>query len=137
MSPARKLSNTRQNKKVRNATPLVYDGIQFRSKLEAYCYKKLVQNNIKADYEKNKYVLIEKFKYQDKTILPITYTPDFVGDAFIIECKGNMNDAFPIRFKLFKYYLYTNNLNYKLFLPRNQKDVDKVVLELMKQDEGK
>ena len=74
---------------------------------------------------------------EDKTILPITYTPDFVGEDFIIECKGNMNDAFPIRFKLFKYYLHTNNLNYKLFLPRNQKDVDKVVLELMNQDEGK
>lgn len=37
----------------------------------------------------------------------------------------------------FKYYLTNNNLDYKLFLPRNQKDVDKVVLELMKQDEGK
>ena len=70
MSPVKRLKVDRQNKKVRNATPLVYDGIQFRSKLEAYCYKKLIQNNIKADYEKNKYVLIEKFKFQDKTILP-------------------------------------------------------------------
>ena len=131
MSPIKRLKVNRQNKKVRNATPLVYDGIQFRSKLEAYCYKRLVQNNIKADYEKNKYVLIEKFKFQEKTILPITYTPDFVGDGFIIECKGCMNETFPIKFKLFKRYLYLNNLDYKLFLPRNQKDVDKVVLELM------
>ena len=137
MSPVKRLKVDRQNKKVRNATPLVYDGIQFRSKLEAYCYKRLVQNNIKADYEKNKYVLIEKFKFQEKTILPITYTPDFVGDGFIIECKGCMNETFPIKFKLFKRYLYLNNLDYKLFLPRNQKDVDKVVLELMNQDEGK
>ena len=131
MSLVKRLKVDRQNKKVRNATPLVYDGIQFRSKLEAYCYKRLVQNNIKADYEKNKYVLIEKFKFQEKTILPITYTPDFVGDGFIIECKGCMNETFPIKFKLFKRYLYLNNLDYKLFLPRNQKDVDKVVLELM------
>ena len=137
MSPIKRLKVNRQNKKVRNATPLVYDGIQFRSKLEAYCYKKLIQNNIKADYEKNKYVLIEKFKFQEKTILPITYTPDFVGDGFIIECKGCMNETFPIKFKLFKRYLYLNNLDYKLFLPRNQKDVDKVVLELMNQNEGK
>lgn len=27
-----------QNKKVKNATKIIYDGIQFRSKLEAYTY---------------------------------------------------------------------------------------------------
>ena len=137
MSPVKRLKVDRQNKKVRNATPLVYDGIQFRSKLEAYCYKKLIQNNIQTAYEKNKYVLIEKFSFQDKTVLPITYTPDFVGDNFIIECKGNMNDAFPIRWKLFKHYLYKNGLNYKLYLPRNQKDVDSVILEIATNDERK
>ena len=63
MSPVKRLKVDRQNKKVRNATPLVYDGIQFRSKLEAYCYKKLIQNNIKADYEKNKYE-VNDFDYR-------------------------------------------------------------------------
>ena len=27
--------------KVRNATPNIFDGIKFRSKLETYCYQKL------------------------------------------------------------------------------------------------
>ena len=98
-----------KNKKVRNATPLIYNGIKFRSKLEAYCYKKLKENDLEVEYENNKYVLLEKFIYEGKTVLPITYTPDFVGKNFIIECKGNMNETFPLRWKLFKNYLVKNN----------------------------
>lgn len=120
-----------KNKKVRNATPLIYDGIKFRSKLEAYCYKKLKENHLEVEYEKNKYILLEKFIYEGKTVLPITYTPDFVGKDFIIECKGNMNETFPLRWKLFKNYLVKNNNTSKLYLPRNQKDVDSVINEII------
>ena len=35
-----------KNTKVRNATPTEYDGIKFKSKLEAYCYKQLKENSI-------------------------------------------------------------------------------------------
>ena len=37
-----------------------------------------------------------------KRILPIKYTPDFIGDTFIIETKGRANESFPMRWKLFK-----------------------------------
>lgn len=37
--------------KVKNATPNIYDGIKFRSKLETYTYKKLKEANIEAGYE--------------------------------------------------------------------------------------
>ena len=40
-----------------------------------------------------------------KKILPIKYTPDFVSDSFIIECKGRANESFPLRWKMFKKYL--------------------------------
>lgn len=115
------------NKKVKNATPLVYEGIRFRSKLEVYCYKKLKENKLYAEYEKHKFVLLEPFKYNGESIRQMTYTPDFVGTGFVIECKGVCNDAFPLRYKLFKYYLFKNNISYDLYLPRNQKDVDKVI----------
>lgn len=115
------------NKKVKNATPLVYENIKFRSKLEVYCYKKLKENKIQAEYESTQYVLLDSFKYNGEIIRKMTYKPDFVGADFIIECKGRANDAFPLRWKLFKYYLFKNNLNYMLFLPRNQRDVDKVI----------
>ena len=43
------------NKKIRNATPLTYDGITFRSKLEAFTYKKLLEVGIRPEYENEKF----------------------------------------------------------------------------------
>lgn len=133
------------NKKVQNATPLTYYGIKFKSKLELHCYKKLKEANIKFQYEKVKFEIVPGFVFQNESIelfkrkgerffgkqnnkiRPITYTPDFVGyypgtdKMFVIETKGNPNDAFPIRWKLFKRYLHTSKSDYDLYMPRNQK----------------
>jgi hypothetical protein len=127
-------SNKTENTKVKNATPTTYDGIDFRSKLEVYCYKKLKQNNIKAGYESHTFTILEAFKYLDESIRKMTYTPDFVGENFIIECKGNMNESFPLRWKIFKYFLFKNKLTYKLYLPRNQKEVDIVIENILNVD---
>lgn len=81
------------NKKVRNATPLIYDGINFKSKLEVYCYQKLKEHNIEASYEGQKFVLLDSFEFNGEKIRQMTYTPDFINDRFIIECKGKANDA--------------------------------------------
>lgn len=125
------LINRSANKKVRNATPLEFNGIQFKSKLEVFCYESLQKNKIPAEYEEHKFQILEPFTYNDKKIRGMYFTPDFVGDDFIIECKGFMNDAFPLRWKIFKYYLYKNNLRYTLYLPRNKKDVAAVVEEIV------
>ena len=72
-----------------------------------------------------------------KKILPITYTPDFVDTQdpprYIIECKGNPNERFPLVWKLFKRYLTINNKHADLFVPRNQKDC----LEVIKQEHNR
>ena len=144
---------TVQNKKVRNATVLEYYGITFKSKLELHCYKKLKEANLKFQYETVRYELVPSFKFenpsyelfkkkgeryfgpQNNNIRAITYTPDFVGThnkkLFIIETKGNPNDAFPIRWKLFKKYLHDKNIECFVYMPRNLKQVDEVV-ELVK-----
>lgn len=116
--------------KVRNATPTQLDGIKFRSKLEAYTYKKLKEANIKAEYEPIHFELIPKFEYQGEKVRAMTYLPDFVGKDFIIECKGLIGDSFPLRWKIFKYTLMKQNSNYKLYLVRNQKQVDELVKKL-------
>ena len=46
------------NQKVKNATPNIYDGIEFKSKLETYVYKQLKAHNLKAEYEPIKFELI-------------------------------------------------------------------------------
>lgn len=60
----------------------------------------------------------------------MTYLPDFVGKDFIIECKGLIGDSFPLRWKIFKYILMQKGLKYKLYLVRNQKEVDAMIDEL-------
>lgn len=118
------------NKKVRNATKTIIDGITFRSKLEAYAYKKFKEANILLEYESRRYELLPKFEFQGKKIRAITYLPDFVGDNFIIECKGFRTDTWPLREKLFNYYLYRTNSNIKFYIVRNQKQVDELIKHL-------
>ena len=116
--------------RVKNATPNVYDGIKFRSKLETYTYKKLKEAKIPAEYESTHFELIPKFEYNEEKVRAMTYLPDFVGKDFIIECKGLMGDSFPLRWKIFKYTLMQSKANYKLYLVRNQNQVDAMIDEL-------
>lgn len=123
-------SKKKSQGKVRNATPNIYDGIKFRSKLETYTYKKLKEAGIDAEYESTHFELIPKFEYNGEKVRAMTYLPDFVGKNFIIECKGLVTDSFPLRWKIFKYYLKQENKDYKLYLVRNQKQVDAMIDEL-------
>lgn len=118
--------------KVRNATPNEYNGIKFRSKLETYTYKKLKEANIMADYEMHRYELLPAFTFDNKKYRAITYLPDFVGDNFVIECKGYPNEAWPLREKLFRYYLYSNNIGVNFYIVHNQKEVDELIKKLKK-----
>lgn len=121
------------NKKVKNATPTEYDGIQFKSKLEAFTYKALKDNKIQVEYEPTKYILLPGFKFNDTVIRPMTYTPDFIGANFIIECKGRPNDVFPYKWKWFKWHMVQNGLDlqYHLFLVHNQKEVKSMIDSLI------
>ena len=127
---------------------VIYDSITFASGLEKYMYQALKKAKIKADYEGRTYTLIEGFDFEsssyerqsngkgqfvdrgNKKILPIKYTPDFVGKDFIIECKGRANESFPIRWKLFKRFINDWQPRVTLFKPQNQKECD-LVIELL------
>ena len=124
------------NKKVKNATKVIIDGINFRSKLEGYTYTKLKEAGIPIEYEQHRYMIFPSFIFNTKTVRAITYLPDFVGNGFIIECKGKPNDAWPLREKLFKYYLANNTPNVKFYVVHTQKEVNALIEEL-KQKNGK
>ena len=124
---------------------VAFDGITFASGLEKYMYIALKKAKIKAKYEGQTYVLQEAFSFKvdsferqsngkgdmvnrgQKKILNIKYTPDFVSDSFIIECKGRANESFPIRWKMFKKYVNDNLKHVTLYKPQNQKECDKVI----------
>lgn len=83
----------KKNKKIKNATPHEHDGIKFRSKLEVFTYTEFIKNGIKLDYEPMAFELIPSFVFNGKKIRPMTYTPDFLHNDFVIECKGFGNDV--------------------------------------------
>jgi len=124
---------------------VTFDGITFASGLERYMYQVLKKNKIRAIYEGATFVLQESFMFDNesferqsngkgdmvnrgqKKILNIKYTPDFVSDSFIIECKGRANESFPMRWKMFKKYVKENLPRVTLYKPQNQKECDKVI----------
>ena len=133
---------------------VTYDGINFASGLERYMYMALKKNKIKAKYEVETFVLLAGFHFDNETyerqsngkseyknrgkkrILPIKYTPDFIGEDFIIETKGRANESFPMRWKLFKRLVMNQFPNVTLYKPQNQKECDetiRLILEKRKQ----
>ena len=124
---------------------VTFDGVQFASGLEKYMYIALKKAKIKALYEGATFVLQEDFKFDidsyerqangkgemvnrgQKKIQNIKYTPDFVSDSFIIECKGRANESFPIRWKMFKKYVKKHLKRVTLYKPQNQKECDRVI----------
>ena len=128
---------------------VTFDGINFASGLERYMYTVLKKAKIKSKYEGKTYELQEGFMFDvdsyeregngkgdmvnrgRKKILNIKYTPDFVSDSFIIECKGRANESFPLRWKMFKKHVKEHIPHVTLYKPQNQKECDKVV-ELIK-----
>ena len=120
--------------KIANATPLTYNKIKFKSKLEVFMYKQLRAAKIKFDYEKQTFVLIEGFTYMGKKIRSITYTPDFVLKDYpiIIETKGFMTEVFRIKMKLLKWNLDICGDSRTIYIPRNQKDCLEVINEIKK-----
>jgi hypothetical protein len=127
------------------AKKISYDGHNFASGLERYMYMALKKAKIRSKYEGETFVLVNGFHFENesyerqanskgdftnrgsKRILPIKYTPDFIGEDFIIECKGRPNESFPIRWKLFKKLMTEQFPGYILFKPQNQKECDRVV----------
>ena len=127
------------------AKKVTFDGIKFASGLEKYMYQALKKAKIKAKYEGQTYIIQEGFEFKNesyerqsngkgelvnrgcKKILPIKYTPDFISDSFIIECKGRANESFPLRWKMFKKYVNDNLKHVTLYKPQNQKECDEVI----------
>ena len=124
---------------------VTFDGIQFASGLEKYMYQALKNAKIHADYEGATFVLQEDFIFDidsyerqangkgqmvnrgQKKIQNIKYTPDFVSDSFVIECKGRANETFPLRWKMFKKHVKEHHSHVTLYKPQNQKECDQVI----------
>ena len=144
------------NNKVRNATPLEYEGIAFKSKLEVTAYKALKEAGYEPEYEKYTYTLQKSSifstpcytPYKDRKkhkevwglnkykTLGLRYTPDFrfeiSGMEVFVEIKGYSNDRYPYQKKLFLKWLEDNNHKSIFFEIHNNKQL-KQALEILKE----
>ena len=128
----------------------MYNGITFASGLEKHMYKSLKEADIDVEYESITFELIPSFLFENdcierqsnskgeyinrgnKKVLNIKYTPDFIGEDFIIETKGRANESFPLRWKMFKYLMHLMNDKRILYKPQNQDqclETVKIILE--------
>ena len=139
------MRSIRRNRGPVRSKKVIYDSITFASGLEKYMYIALKKAKIKAEYEGETFTLIDGFEFNtssyerqsngkgqlinrgNKKILPIKYTPDFIGNGFIIETKGRANESFPIRWKLFKRFINDRLPCVTLYKPQNQKECDQVI----------
>jgi len=110
-----------------------YEGEQYDSMDEIHYLmhlQKLKASGEILNYERGeKCILIPKFvDNSGKTILPITYTPDFLiyhldGSLEYIEIKGYMMEDAALKVKLFKYSLLGTGIRFTI-LTRNLKHGD-------------
>lgn len=143
------MSGFKKKKKGKNrsfAQKKVYNGIQFQSLLEVYCYKALKAEDLQFSYEKINYKLLDGFnvhtpvwttfrkifKARISAVRPVTYTPDFVDKdgRWVIETKGWKSEGFKFRWKLFLRYIKINKLDIEVFMPTSKKEVDETVKHL-------
>lgn len=143
-SPNRK----RKSRQIVNATKCTYDNIEFKSKLEMYCYKALVREGIPASYEKRSIELLPSFKdsapfyktwgksellERTANVPSITYTPDFEDNlenpyyGFFIEVKGRANDRYPLTVKLFRKWRNKTECNKDFFELKNEAEVETAI----------
>lgn len=97
-----------ENKKIKNATPTIYKGIRYRSKLEVRFAMMLDAEKIPFAYEEETWVVLDKQIYMGQTIRCVTYTPDFIIGNVVVEIKGFRNDVFPLKRKLIIKFINEN-----------------------------
>ena len=144
---------TSKRRQITRSTKVKEDGIDFASKLEQHMHRLLKKAKIPNLYEGKTFTIIDGCHFPmasyentksnksihdrgNKKLLGIKYTPDFIDvqdpPRFIIETKGNPNESFPIRWKLFKMHLVNEGIDTNLFMPRNQKNCEEVIAILKK-----
>ena len=132
---------------------------KYKSGLEKSCADLLSESGLKFSYEQHEYVLLDKFKYEgtymkmtakakelsdrsNKVVLPIKYTPDFVGPngEWIIETKGYTpsHHDFPMRWKLFLNHLIDSGEPLPaLFICKNKGQIEEAIAKLKELGYGK
>lgn len=121
-----------RNKKVKNATKIIVDGVKFDSQLEYYMYRLLRGAGI--DFELKKiYILQVKFKYNGEAIRAIKIIVDFYLNPFnmVIDTKGFSTDVSKLKYKMLKASFIKWNDCPKIEMPSTEKECDLLLNRLL------
>jgi len=132
---------------------------KYKSGLEKTCADLLAESGLSFTYETREYILLDKFRYSgtylkmtakgkdlsdrtDSIVLPIKYTPDFVGPngEWVIETKGYTpsHHDFPMRWKLFLHHLIDSGEPLPaLFICKNKQQIEQAIEKLKTLGYGK
>jgi len=122
-----------------------------RSKLEQTCADLLTAHGILYEYERQRVVLQtafevtypcyeregKLFKKYTRKMLAVTYTPDFVGDGWVIETKGYERESSKIKWKMFKRYLEDKGINVTIFKPHTKGEILECIAIILKDSPNK
>lgn len=99
--------------RIQNVSPKVYNGVTYRSTLEAETAEVLDKLGIPFQYEIRKIILFEGFRcpFQKDKVIAITYKPDFEIGNIMLECKGFETPEWKLKKKLLYKYLMENEPN--------------------------
>ena len=107
-------------------------GLKFDSKLELFFYELLRSEGLQFDFQVC-YEMVPSFKYNGKSIRPMTLTVDFDftghGKNIIVDTKGFWRNDNKLKWKYFQWGM--SDVQPKLFFPKSQKECKEVV-ELIK-----
>lgn len=125
-----------------------FKGKNYKSSLERTMAMLLDSAGIPFQYEPEKFEVVQGFHFPfksyerqangkgdmvnrgQKKVHGISYTPDFIGDGFIIETKGYANETFPMRWKMFKKMLVEGGYDPKnlvIYKPQKISECEEVV----------
>ena len=109
--------------------PKSYNGVKYKSTLEAETAETLDKMNLPWEYETKTYTLQEGFycPWQKRKVLSISYTPDFIIGPIMIETKGWKTPDFKLKEKMFYKYLKENEPNAIYYIVNNQKQLIEVL----------
>ncbi len=117
---------------------IIFNDIKFDSKLELYCYKLLNEMDISFSFQE-KIILVDKFRYNNKTIRAITLTVDFViknsEKTIYLDTKGFATEVAKIKYKMLKNKLKEDPSTEVVWL-NTQKNVKQFIINLKNKENG-
>lgn len=129
------IEEPKANRKIKNATKSVIDGVKFDSRLEEHLYMLLKGAGIEFDFQKV-YWLMENFKYCGETVRGIKIIMDFWLPTrnILIDSKGWQTYDGKLKHKMLKQYLKTvENNEPEILMPSTKKECDLIINRLLYQ----